>query len=845
MESKMVGQKNKKKSKTLGAVARALLPSSVFAAVPISGTSPAALTAPSPSSGAAAQPGTSTTAARNQRQPAPPSDDFSEPESSLYDYQQMLDAGYQTVGFGTWPARGKHVQQEAERPSSTFRSSGVYAEPGDIEGVQGRESPVVEMINYVYATPMKKGKQKSSTKNEMDDKSLTGTQKNMHAEMKRIHDLPAEVSETMTRSERQVVSSSYNKLGSSHLPDSGRGSTRPDSPEDNVKLPERSPNLAHVSEQLVRNCRQPAPALDVSAGTEVRHSVKAGEVDETPRMQLSDAEIRFLGRILAVSQGGHGWEHLHSLSGRSSRNDKSKSGQNLAVGVEAEQLKMQNAELKAELQTLRKVAEAVQNEDIESARTLYSQKNLNTLKEENEILKSAVHRLNVELSDYQAKFRPIDEAQLQQTIKINGLPPDGPVPSWLISKKYLAPLFLAYDDHLAKKDEIIEHFKNECASIKTRVEQVVAENQMLRRTGAPGLGGQGDSTEWNHLQEQAKLVLEENQILMEQLEVQTLKSKDMYKAQETEISRMARKLALSEGEKADLERELEQMRVRFREIKHKHDQLVMESDSRVQVHTHINTISDIKRSVTEEKELIEKEIDSVKVRLKASEEERRRLANELIELKAENKGCKAEIAALQKSFQRAQEKMSVLHRAIELSENKEMVTQEQLANVIKVAEKTALERDTVYQVAREQQEESKQTMNRMIQGSAATGKLQLKLKLYQMKASAKLNTIAERLREQDEAFNSQRKEYEREIQHLRSLLKEKEEIIESLHTDKKDVEKELDTMWQVATTENKRIKNILLCGTRKLKDHVHITDALKQEMEHEEILHLSDDCKQF
>ncbi|BFZ13489.1 hypothetical protein BsWGS_16528 [Bradybaena similaris] len=832
----MVGQKNKKKGKTLGAVARALLPSSVFAAVPRSGTSPAALAIPVAASDAAAQ--TSMSRAGTLAQPEPPSDDFSEPESSLYDYKQMLDAGYQTVGFGTWPARGKHTQQEVERPSSMFRASGIYAEPGDIEELEDRNNTAVKMITDVYATPMKTKKKsniKSAARHEVDDKSLTATHKNVHAEMKKIHDLPAEVNETMTRSERQVASSSYNQLVSSHLPDSGRGSTRPDSPQDEGKLPDPSPNLAHVSEQLLETYHKPAPVLGASPAVQVRHAVQASGDGQTPRRQPSITEISSLERLLGAHQGG-----------RSSRSEKSKSGRDLVVGLEAEQLKVQNAELMAELQTLRKVAEAVQDEDMDSARSLYVQKQLNMLKEENEFLKSAVHRLNVELSDYQAKYRPVDAGQLKQIIEINGLPPNGPVPSWLISKKYLAPLFLAYDDHLAKKDEVIEHFKNECASIRKRVEQVVSENQMLRRTGAPGLAGQGDSTEWQQLQEQAKLVLEENQVLMEQLEVQTLKFKDMYKAQETEISRMARKLAVSEGEKADLERELEQMRLRFREMKHKHDQLLMESDSHVQVHTHINTISDIRRSVTEEKDQVEKEIESVNVKLKASEEERKRLASEVIELKAENKGFKAKVAALQKSVHWAQEKMALLHRAIELSENKEMVTQEQLANVIKVAEKTALERDTVYKVAREQQQESKQTMNKMMRGSAAAGKLELKLKLYQMKASAKLNTIAERLRKQDEAFNSQRQEYEREIQHLRCLLKEKEEILESLHMDKKVVEKELDTMWQVATTENKRIKNILLSGTRKLKDHAHITDVLKQEMEDEEVLHFSDDsCKQF
>ena len=42
-----------------------------------------------------------------------------------------------------------------------------------------------------------------------------------------------------------------------------------------------------------------------------------------------------------------------------------------------------------------------------------------------------------------------------------------------------------------------------------------------------------------------------------------------------------------------------------------------------------------------------------------------------------------------------------------------------------------------------------------------------------------------RLKEQDELFNNQKKEYEREITHLRLLVKEKEELLQSVFSDKR------------------------------------------------------------
>ena len=47
----------------------------------------------------------------------------------------------------------------------------------------------------------------------------------------------------------------------------------------------------------------------------------------------------------------------------------------------------------------------------ENAQSLLLKKQMNDLKEENESLKSSVHRLSVELSSYQAKYRPINPEQ--------------------------------------------------------------------------------------------------------------------------------------------------------------------------------------------------------------------------------------------------------------------------------------------------------------------------------------------------------------------------------------------------------------------------------------------------
>ncbi|XP_048450390.1 centrosomal protein of 89 kDa-like, partial [Rhincodon typus] len=74
------------------------------------------------------------------------------------------------------------------------------------------------------------------------------------------------------------------------------------------------------------------------------------------------------------------------------------------------------------------------------------------LVDENDALKMTIHRLNVELSCYQTKFRPIHNEISCNT----GLPASGPPPPWLVDMKFLSPLLLAYEDRLREKDAALQ-----------------------------------------------------------------------------------------------------------------------------------------------------------------------------------------------------------------------------------------------------------------------------------------------------------------------------------------------------------------------------------------------------
>merc|ERR1712224_359631 len=89
-------------------------------------------------------------------------------------------------------------------------------------------------------------------------------------------------------------------------------------------------------------------------------------------------------------------------------------------------------------------------------------------------LKALIYRLNRELAQYQAKYQPPTGAKNKM------FPKDGPVPQWMVSSRHLSPLFLAYDEQLAEKNNVIAEYKEQLSALKARVHAIVQENHNLQ-----------------------------------------------------------------------------------------------------------------------------------------------------------------------------------------------------------------------------------------------------------------------------------------------------------------------------------------------------------------------------
>uniref|UniRef100_A0A8C2AI29 Centrosomal protein 89 n=1 Tax=Cyprinus carpio TaxID=7962 RepID=A0A8C2AI29_CYPCA len=346
------------------------------------------------------------------------------------------------------------------------------------------------------------------------------------------------------------------------------------------------------------------------------------------------------------------------------------------------------------------------------------------LVDENDGLKMTVHRLNVELSRYQARFRPLTKDVNSQ---IKGLPVKGPAPPWLLDMKYLSPLLLAYEDHLNAKDKLLKSCEEELQGLRARTEEVIQENEKLH--AQVNKSSTVSNKEWRHLQEQARLVLEENQVLIEQLELQHAKAKEAHSKHTLEVCKVSKQLMLLESEKQALEKELEVERKEHHALKTEFQRVRLALEHSLSLAEH-NTVTDkLKRQLQDHERLKNSEVEELLARVSTLEAERKTLLLDKTNLNTNIKHMETELQLSQQANRKAQKRISVLKQQVEDSLEKELIAHQYLANIVTLAERTTHERDQLMHMASTLEKDKQGILTRIIESTVSLGKLQEKVKV--------------------------------------------------------------------------------------------------------------------
>nr|XP_042708116.1 centrosomal protein of 89 kDa isoform X3 [Chrysemys picta bellii] len=483
---------------------------------------------------------------------------------------------------------------------------------------------------------------------------------------------------------------------------------------------------------------------------------------------------------------------------------------NQTMALQLEELKQQIKELQLKLKTLekenkksRKAAESSHKEE-EVAELLSLRQQAQELVDENDGLKMTVHRLNVELSRYQTKFRPLSQ---DENIKIGGLPTKGPPPPWLLDMKYLSPLLLAYEDRMREKEDLNLAHEEDMKKFRIQVEELVKENEQLHQQ----LNKNSSVTlkEWQQLQTQAKLVLEENGVLMEQLEIQQAKAKESYNQHLQEVSKLTKQLMVLEAKKQSQEEEISQNQKQLKSLCSTCEELKANLNGRVTAEEHVALVNALRSQLQQEQEKQSAELGDLTERLASLQAQKKSLLLEKNDLVAENKILEAELKMAQKTNRKSQKKIGLLKQQLGEAMEKEVAAHQYLANLISLAENISQERDHLIHLAKCLESEKHGVLNKIIEGNVRLGRLEEKVRVYKKKAAGKLGDINLKMTEQEKEFAGKASQYQREMKHLQRLLQDKQETLDEVLQQKREVEGELETVWESTSKENRRMKEFL------------------------------------
>ncbi|XP_035868801.1 centrosomal protein of 89 kDa isoform X4 [Phyllostomus discolor] len=426
------------------------------------------------------------------------------------------------------------------------------------------------------------------------------------------------------------------------------------------------------------------------------------------------------------------------------------------------------------------------------------------LVDENDGLKMTVHRLNVELSRYQTKFRHLSK---EESIDIEGLPSKDPIPPWLVDIKYLSPLLLAYEDRMKEKDELIATIQEEMRMFGIRAQEVVKENKELHEQLIKS--SPVTTKEWHQFQTQAELVLEENRLLIEQLEIQQIKAQHTHQEHLQEVSKLTKQLMLLESKTQSQEKELIKSKEQLEILCTECQELKTQLDGKIAMKVHASIVGELESQLQREDDRENAEMEELMENLVVLQVQKKSLLLEKDSLMARVKVLEAELARARKINRRSQKKIDILTKQVEKAMENEMSAHQYLANVVGLAENVTQERDNLVYLAKCLESEKHGVLDKIVKGNIRMGRLEEKVKGYKKLAALKVNDISHCLTEQQKDFADKTAQFQQEMRHLHRLLQDKQDVLDEALQQKREMEGELEVVWESTSKENQRIRELL------------------------------------
>lgn len=350
-------------------------------------------------------------------------------------------------------------------------------------------------------------------------------------------------------------------------------------------------------------------------------------------------------------------------------------------------------------------------------------------------------------------------------------------------------------------------FQEDLKNFKVQVRELVKENEDLHEQ--LNKNNLITTTEWHQLQTQARLVLEENRLLMEQLEIQQAKAKDSHSQHVQEASKLTKQIVILEEKKQSQEEQIRDYQKQLKALHTTCEELKAKLDSRIAAEEHFALVNDLKSHLQQEQEKKCSEVEDLMGKIASLQAHNKKLLLQKNNFMADKTALEAEMEMTQKTNRRLKKKIGLLKQQLEEAIEKEVAAHHYLTNLISLVEKIAQERDHLIFLAKCLENENHGVLNKIVEGSLRLGRLEEKVKLYKKRAAGKLGDISLKMTEQEKDFAGKTAQYQQEMKHLQRLLQDKQETLDEVLLQKKKVEGELEVIWESTSKENRRMRELL------------------------------------
>ncbi|XP_047367861.1 protein Cep89 homolog [Vespa velutina] len=421
------------------------------------------------------------------------------------------------------------------------------------------------------------------------------------------------------------------------------------------------------------------------------------------------------------------------------------------------------------------------------------------LKEDIVLLKKVIYQLNVELERYQDKLRScgqiiplqyststMNDAELSKENKKM-------LESWgNVDLHALGPLLNAYQENIMEKKELISKYERELNDFTGRCKEIILENEYLQKEL------ENSKSKCNRYVEEIKeisndatLIKEQNDKVTQQVVNHKQKLQELQSLYERKIESLAQENKSLHKEVVTYKTELSNLQGKYKIINEGYEMLKSNSDKTMPVHVHVAAVDECKRLFEELKSQYESEKKKLSTRIKQLEESLPDNEKQFVTVTAERNHLKNLTRTLERNLKRTQHKLTNVQNVVYSVQISRDSFKRQLnkttaycERLVSEYEKVMSEKEKLMNLLHEREKENADIQYIGDSIAHRVGNLKSQLNAVQKDAKDQLAMVERHIRIHEVGTNQLKSEYRQEVQRLKRLLKQKDDVITQLQKEK-------------------------------------------------------------